>query len=168
MTLSPVTSTRAKGVKAMNLGEDSSAAACIYHHDNEQLLVVSSQCAMKRVKISDVPVLGRPTRGIRICKNRKTKPFVISHIRTFHLNDGFMIAAKENAYLLMKDISLMSLDATFSNPLKNSEDFYFYEPFSRIEDEPAVKQEVSDEALIDDEMYDDEYIDGQISLFDEE
>ena len=168
ITLIPVTSTRSKGVKAMNLGEDNAASACIYHHDNEQLLVVSSQCAMKRVKISDVPVLGRPTRGIRICKNRKTKPFVISHIRTFHLNDGFMIAAKENAYLLMKDVSLMSLDATFSNPLKNSEDFYFYEPFSRIEDEPAVKQEVSDEALIDDEMYDDEYIDGQISLFDEE
>ena len=68
--------------------------------------------------------------------------------------------------MMMKDISLMSVDATFSSPIKNTSDFCFYEPLERIEAEPPMPQE---ELIAEDEdmLEEDEYIDGQISLFDE-
>ncbi len=45
-------------------------------------------------------------------------------------------------------------------------DFCFYEPLERIEAEPPMPQE---ELIAEDEdmLEEDEYIDGQISLFDE-
>src|SRR5699024_3424159 len=91
ITLVPQTSTRSKGVRAMNLSEEEVAAACIHHQDKAQLLIISDQCAMKRVKLTDIPVLGRPTRGVRVCKRLKSKPYVIAHIRTYQLNDSFML-----------------------------------------------------------------------------
>lgn len=168
ISLIPETSTRSKGVKAMNLGEDHIASACIYKQDSAQLLVLSDQCAMKRIKMSDIPILGRPTKGIRICKRMKTKPFVIAHIRCLHLNDSFTLIADENAYLTMKDIPLMSCDSTFSNPLKHTENFSFYEPFGHIEYEPMMQPAADSEENLFDEDLEEEYIEGQISLFDDE
>ena len=71
----------------------------------------------------------------------------------------------EAQLMMMKDISLMSVDATFSSPIKNTSDFCFYEPLERIEAEPPMPQE---ELIAGEDMLEeDEYIDGQISLFDE-
>lgn len=167
ITLIPETSTRAKGVKAMNLGGDLAASACIYRHDGAQLLVISDQCAMKRVKISDIPVLGRPTKGVRICKRMKSKPFVIAHIRTLQLSDSFTLIAEENTYLTMKDIALMSCDATFSNPVKHTPDFCFYEPFARIEYEPLLTPAPEQVSYAQEEAFEEDYIEGQISLFED-
>ncbi len=168
VTLIPETSTRSKGVKAMNLGEDHVVSACIYHQDQAQLLVISDQCAMKRIKISDIPVLGRPTKGVRICKRMKNKPFVIASIRCLHLNDSFTLLAEENAYLTMKDIPLMSCDSTFSNPLKHTENFCFYEPFPRIDYEPVIEQQTYEEDGLIEDSFDEDFIEGQMSLFDDE
>ena len=151
----------------MNLSEEEVAAACIHHQDNAQLLIISDQCAMKRVKLTDIPVLGRPTRGVRVCKRLKSKPYVIAHIRTYQLNDSFMLIGEENAYLTMKDIALMSCDSTFSNPLRHTENFRFYEPLARIEYEPELQKTDGEEAMELSDDFEEDYIDGQMSLFDE-
>lgn len=167
ITLVPQTSTRSKGVRAMNLSEEEVAAACIHHQDNAQLLIISDQCAMKRVKLTDIPVLGRPTRGVRVCKRLKSKPYVIAHIRTYQLNDSFTLIGEENAYLTMKDIALMSCDSTFSNPLRHTENFRFYEPLARIEYEPELQKTDREEVMELSDDFEEDYIDGQMSLFDE-
>lgn len=167
VSLVPLTSLRSKGVKAMNLSDDHVVSACVWKGDSAQLLAISDQCAMKRIRLSDIPVLGRPTRGIRLCKRVKSKPYVLAHIRALQLHDSFMLVHDGEAQLMMmKDISLMSVDATFSSPIKNTSDFCFYEPLERIEAEPPMPQE---ELIAEDEdmLEEDEYIDGQISLFDE-
>ena len=167
VSLVPLTSLRSKGVKAMNLSDDHVVSACVWKGDSAQLLAISDQCAMKRIRLSDIPILGRPTRGIRLCKRVKSKPYVLAHIRALQLHDSFMLVHDGEAQLMMmKDISLMSVDATFSSPIKNTSDFCFYEPLERIEAEPPMPQE---ELIAEDEdmLEEDEYIDGQISLFDE-
>ena len=135
--------------------------------DSAQLLAISDQCAMKRIRLSDIPVLGRPTRGIRLCKRVKSKPYVLAHIRALQLHDSFMLVHDGEAQLMMmEDISLMSVDATFSSPIKNTSDFCFDEPLERIEqNRPCLKEELIAED--EDMLEEDEYIDGQMSLFDE-
>lgn len=165
--LIPETSTRSKGVKAMNTGEGQIASGCIYHNDSAQLLVISDQCAMKRIKMSDIPVLGRPTKGVRICKRMKSKPYVIAQIRCLHLNDSFTFVTDETHFMTMKDIPLMSCDSTFSNPIPHAENFFFYEPFGRIEYEPVLKEETEQNDAVIEDLFEEDYIDGQMSLFDD-
>lgn len=169
IALIPQTSTRSKGVKAMNIGSDVIVSACIYHQDHAQLLAITQNCAMKRIRMEDIPVLGRPTRGIRLCKKVKSKPAVLQSIQTLHLQDSVMLVGEEVQLLTMKDISLMSCEATFSNPVKNTEDFFFYQPLTRIDYEPQLHAQAQ-EALPESEedLFDEEYIEGQLSLFDEE
>ncbi len=165
--LVPLTSLRSKGVKAMNLSDDSAVSACVYHGDEAQLLAVSDHCAMKRIRMSDIPVLGRPTRGIRLCKRVKSKPYVLKHVRALRLQDSFMLLHDGAAQLMqMKDISLMSVEATFSSPVKNTADFCFYMPLERIEAEPSASLPIQEEED-EDSFAEEEFIEGQISLFDE-
>ena len=165
--LVPLTSLRSKGVKAMNLSDDSVVSACVYHGDEAQLLAVSDHCAMKRIRMSDIPVLGRPTRGIRLCKRVKSKPYVLKHVRALRLQDSFMLLHDGAAQLMqMKDISLMSVEATFSSPVKNTADFCFYMPLERIEAEPSASLPIQEEED-EDSFAEEEFIEGQISLFDE-
>ena len=165
--LIPETSTRSKGVKAMNAGEGQNTHLVFYHNDSAQLLVISDQCAMKRIKMSDIPVLGRPTKGVRICKRMKSKPYVIAQIRCLHLNDSFTFVTDETHFMTMKDIPLMSCDSTFSNPIPHAENFFFYEPFGRIEYEPVLKEETEQDDAVIEDLFEEDYIDGQMSLFDD-
>lgn len=133
ISLIPSTSPRSKGVKAMNLVMDELASACIHRDENKQLVVLSDTCAMKRIKLSDIDVTGRPTKGSMICKKVKSKPYQIAHIALYDLNDEIVISNGEQHKLLSKDISLMSKDATFSTPIKVSDDYYVLQYLEKVE-----------------------------------
>ncbi len=146
ISLIPLTAPKSKGVKAMNLVEDQICSACIYHNDTAQLLVVSDQGAMKRLKMSDIDLTGRPVKGNMICKRVKSKPYQIAYIRLYDLQQDIVINAQDNAQLAMKDISLMNKEATFSQPLGVLQDFYIEQGILYIE---QVAMPVETEKTVD-------------------
>ena len=141
-----MTAPKSKGVKAMNLVEDQICSACIYHNDTAQLLVVSDQGAMKRLKMSDIDLTGRPVKGNMICKRVKSKPYQIAYIRLYDLQQDIVINAQDNAHLTMKDISLMNKESTFSQPLGVLQDFYIEQGILYIE---QVAMPVETEKTVD-------------------
>ncbi len=146
ISLIPLTAPKSKGVKAMNLVEDQICSACIYHNDTAQLLVVSDQGAMKRLKMSDIDLTGRPVKGNMICKRVKSKPYQIAYIRLYDLQQEIVINAQDNAHLTMKDISLMNKESTFSQPLGVLQDFYIEQGILYIE---QVAMPVETEKTVD-------------------
>ncbi len=76
----PVTSTNAKGVKAMNLGPKYHLAAsviCEAHHD---LLILTKRGTMKRMLIEEVPKKKRTQKGALLMKQVKSNPFYIADL----------------------------------------------------------------------------------------
>lgn len=146
ISLIPMTAPKSKGVKAMNLVEDQICSACIYHNDTAQLLVVSDQGAMKRLKMSDIDLTGRPVKGNMICKRVKSKPYQIAYIRLYDLQQDIVINSQDNAQLTMKDISLMNKESTFSQPLGVLQDFYIEQGILHIE---QVAMPVETEKTVD-------------------
>lgn len=140
IALIPATAPKSKGVKAMNLSQDTIASACIYHGDAAQLLVVSDQCAMKRIKLSEIDLTGRPVKGNMICKRVKSNPYHIHTIRLYDMNEEVKILANEPQTLLMKDVSLMSREATFSQPVQTQNEFMLASVMERIKQVPLPKQ----------------------------
>ena len=106
ISLIPATSPRSKGVKAMNLVEDEIASALIYNNDNRQLVVFSDNCACKRMKLTDIDVTGRPTKGSMLCKKVKSKPYHIAYISLHDLNDEIVIANSEIHKVFQKTFHL--------------------------------------------------------------
>lgn len=150
IALIPSTGTKTKGVKAMNLVEDQIASACIAHETTGQLLIITDQCAMKRMKLSEVDLTGRPVKGNMICKRVKSKPYQIHTIGIYDMNDEVIISNSELHKIVMKDISLMSKEATFSSPLPATTDFFLIHPISQIADIPLP--EVNHKAALFEEV----------------
>lgn len=146
ISLIPMTAPKSKGVKAMNLVEDQICSASIYHNDTAQLLVVSDQGAMKRLKMSDIDLTGRPVKGNMICKRVKSKPYQIACIRLYDLQQEIVINAQDNVQLAMKDVSLMNKESTFSQPLGVLQDFYIEQGILRIE---QIEMPVETEKTVD-------------------
>ncbi len=154
VSLIPNTSPRSKGVKAMNLVLDEVVSACIHHEDASQLIVFTDQCQVKRIKLSDIDVTGRPTKGSMICKKVKSKPYQIAHIALHELNDELVIVNDETQKILAKDISLMSRDATFSSPLHTTQEYYFLRTLPIVEQRELTaqpKQEYEEPELFEEE-----------------
>lgn len=133
ISLIPVAAPKAKGVKAMNLVNDTLVSGAIYHNNNAQLLAITTNCAMKRLKLSDIDVTGRPTKGSMICKKVKSNPSLIRYIGLYDLNDEIVIANGETHRMFMKDVSLMSKDATFSTPVPSTDDFFVIHRMSLVD-----------------------------------
>ncbi|MEG0528294.1 MAG: DNA topoisomerase IV subunit A [Longicatena sp.] len=143
ISLIPLTSPRSKGVKAIKLVSDTVASACVYRGDAKQLVVFSDNCALKRLKMSDIEITGRPTKGNMICKKVKSKPYMIEKIEMYDLNDEIIVANGDVHKIVSKDIALMSKDATFSTPIPAIQDFYTLEKLSYIEQIEKTQDEVA-------------------------
>lgn len=141
ISLIPITSPKSKGVKAMNLSDDVIVSAAIYHGDHKQLLVVTDTGAMKRIKLNEIDITGRPTRGSMICKKVKSNPYRIKYIEILDLNDMITFIDEENIVMAMKDVSLMSKDATFSTPITFSNQFYLLKDMVTIGANEAPEEE---------------------------
>lgn len=132
IALLPTTAPKSKGVKAMNLVQDVIVDAAIKHGEASQLLVISDQGAMKRIKLAEIDVTGRPVKGNMICKKVKSKPYQIHTIEAGEMNTEIVVAEAEYRRIAMKDVSLMSKEATFSQPWGTLNDFYVISPLQRI------------------------------------
>mgnify|MGYP002870007180 CR=1 FL=1 len=74
----------------------------------------------QRLKINDLDVTRRATRGILIAKKNKTNPHSITLSIAGSLNDSLNIMSDEGLLpLKCKDVSLLNKESRFSNPLTN-------------------------------------------------
>ena len=112
ISLIPITSPRSKGVKAMNLVNDDIASAIVHREAGNQLVVFSDTLAMKRLKLSEIDITGRPVKGNMICKKVKSKPYQIAYIGIYDIKvldipvslmcDRAILAAKSVKGIYMK------------------------------------------------------------------
>lgn len=73
----PVTSTNAKGVKAMGLGPKYTLAASVVLEDYHDLIVLTSRGTLKRVAIEDIPLKKRTLKGVLVINQPKSNPYYI-------------------------------------------------------------------------------------------
>ena len=140
VSLIPSTSLRSKGVKAMNLVDDQIADAKIYHQDAKQLVIFTDDCSCKRMKLTDIDVTGRPTKGSMICKKVKSHPYQIATISLQDLNDEIVLANGELTKVISKDIPLKTKDSTFSAMIKGLTDFYLLTTLEVVEKREFPKE----------------------------
>ncbi|MEG0423943.1 MAG: DNA topoisomerase IV subunit A [Erysipelotrichaceae bacterium] len=133
----PLVGVKSKGVKAMSLSNDEIASAAIQHGDCNFLVAISDQFAMKRIKLSEILVCNRGTKGNLICKKVKSNPYVIKTILVGDLQTEIVFLDGEEEIVKMKDISLMNKESTFQAPLAIDKDAYILKGIKSIE----VKEE---------------------------
>lgn len=151
ISLIPTTSPKSKGVKAMNLVQDEIVSACMHHGDKGQLIVMSETGAMKRMKLSEIDITGRPTKGNMICKKVKSNPYQIKHIQICDLQDEICIIQDEVIKLVAKDVPLMGKDATFSNAISLKKECYVLHGIKPIEYREISNHEV-EESILDEQL----------------
>ncbi|MEG2244270.1 MAG: DNA topoisomerase IV subunit A [Erysipelotrichaceae bacterium] len=132
VSLIPQVGVKSKGVKAMSLMDDEIASAAIYHGDANFLVAISDQFAMKRIKLSDIVLNNRATKGNLICKRVKSNPYVLKTILVGDLNDEIILLDGEEEVIKIKDIALMNKESTFQAPLKLDKDTYILKGIKSI------------------------------------
>lgn len=171
--LVPANGTKSQGVKALNLAKDDTlAAACSYSDERQSLWVLSDKGNMKRIKMSDINVTGRPAKGEIVVKRLKTNPYHIAYCQCVQPYDSLMLMDPQLQILQAKDVPMMSREATFSTPLELKKDWGLIKGIEevRIVDHPVGEDEIPFEDY-DEESEADEKVHSDIemmSLFEEE
>ncbi len=118
--------TKAMGIYAMDLKDDVLADALAINENDESLLIMSDKGSFKRIRLNELPMTNRRTKGLRLYKWIKSNPHMLKKIicikgdETLYVYDG-------NLHLLHgKDVPYMSIDATFSSPLSIKMPFFAF------------------------------------------
>lgn len=155
----PVQGVRTRGVRAQNFAKgDVLVSACtITQHDNA-VLAVTKDGLMKRVKLEEIPVNNRPSRGNLIAKRVKTNPHELALVRPAASGQTLCFYDPDRKEVRAADIPLKPVTATFGQPVELKQNWYFQSGIEecRIIDRPAGLEE---------KVHDDE---EQLSLFDSE
>jgi topoisomerase IV subunit A len=111
----PIVSTKAKGVKAMNLGaEDELIGAEVVEHD--YLILMNHHDGVKRIKISDVRLGKRPFKGDLTFKKVKSNPTTLKWAHNVASTSSFVVMNDDvMVQHWAKDIAIKTLDSTFSS-----------------------------------------------------
>ncbi|QIK70130.1 DNA topoisomerase IV subunit A [Erysipelothrix sp. HDW6C] len=112
---------RAKGVIGMKLRAGDSVVASNILHNQSEIMYVSDRGQFKRFKHDDIPVNNRATQGSPIAKTIKSNPHMIRDVLVGNIQDDFYIYNDHLSLVFVKDIPLMSADATFSNVTSESD-----------------------------------------------
>jgi topoisomerase IV subunit A len=111
----PLVSTKAKGVKAMNLvSEDEMIGAEVIHDD--YLLLMNQHDGIKRIKVSELRLGRRPNRGDSTFKKVKASPTTIKWMLNVSSTSMFkMMIDDKQVGFWAKDVPIKTLDSTFSS-----------------------------------------------------
>lgn len=141
--LSSIAATSPKGKGIIAMKGEAMASLCALNHYETYLYVLCENGAMKRMKMADIPLTARAARGESICKKVKSHPMVIKTILASDLQDELVFMQDPIEKVLIRDVSLMNKEATFSNTIKLNSDFYLMKGIGEIElrEEDAKKQE---------------------------
>ena len=151
---------KAQGVMGMNVKNDELVAVLADHHDSDELLISTNKGGFKRIHKTDLELTNRNAKGYRIFKQIKSNPHEINHaVLTSGYNSLYVDCGEDLYELSVAEIPFMELDASFSTPLKTTDNyFYVKKDMSDIEEVKIVD--------IPDGYYEAESDDEQTSLFD--
>ncbi|MCH4014982.1 MAG: DNA topoisomerase IV subunit A [Solobacterium sp.] len=114
----PTTGVKSKGVKAINLAAgDHLASGCVLNPETSSLLYLNENGGMKRVKLDEVPVLNRPSKGVLICKKVKSNPAVLYDVMAVDAARHVTLADSQVQTIRMNDVPLKAREAGFALPL---------------------------------------------------
>lgn len=116
----PLQSVKASGVKAMNLsGDDVVVDFDVFNGERNTICAISDQGGMKRIRLDQIQMTGRPARGERIVKLVKSKPIQMQEVRLVSVGDVMeYVEEKTFQHLPVKDVSYMDKSATVSTIFK--------------------------------------------------
>ena len=107
-------STKARGVRAMNLNDDQMAFGLALRNGANAVLIKTESGLMKRLKLSELKAFNRPAKGELIAKRVKSNPQVIEDGLLVGSYDELKITHQKANWRGAKDVPLMDKDATFS------------------------------------------------------
>ncbi len=113
----PVTSTSAKGVKAMQINSKYSLAASVVLKDHHDLLVLTSRGTIKRIDINSVPKKRRTLKGVPLFKQVKSNPYLVRDLALMnatqykHRAKIHVITTKSHVAVSCFDVKLQAAEA---------------------------------------------------------
>ena len=140
----PTTGLKSQGVIAIKLNKDDEVvSASMLREDKNSLLIISDSGSMKRIKINDLTIMGRPVKGEMIVKKIKSKPYVIAHCEAVNPYDQLCFFTPEYVQISAKEVTMMSKESTFSNPLSIKDMWYEVKGIDEVEiiDTPQVSNQ---------------------------
>lgn len=132
----PQVSAKSKGVKSINLTKDDCVEDMLVCSDLQgQILFMTSEGQMKRVKMDQIARFNRPAKGNRICKLIKSNPSHLYKMKEISdLQKEIVLESEELLRVVPASISLMSVESTFSNPFGKLEAYTIPENLDHIEE----------------------------------
>lgn len=132
----PQVSAKSKGVKSINLTKDDCVEDMLVCSDLQgQILFMTSEGQMKRVKMDQIARFNRPAKGNRICKLIKSNPSHLYKMKEIRdLQKEIVLESEELLRVVPASISLMSVESTFSNPFGKLEAYTIPENLDHIEE----------------------------------
>ncbi len=129
----PLVKVKAKGVRAVKLTEqDKAASLTIANNSLTEVVYFTDKGNSKRIKLADIALTNRASKGLLICKRVKSNPSKLSMVIACKLNDDLSIIVDDKNYpLLAKDIALLNTTQRFSiNGLPDG--FYHYPSIQEV------------------------------------
>lgn len=150
----PLASTKASGVKGINLKEDLVIAGLTYNEQDEYLNIFTNQKTAKRIKLNDLTQLSRAKRGSTLMKKVKTTSYEIVSSLITNTKDTIGLSMLEDIGILKNtDISIMDLASTGSSIAKKKYNHAFkFTEVKKVED--LIKNKTETKKTIEEEKKD--------------
>ncbi len=114
----PVTGTRSKGVKALNLNKgDAAGCGCIIDPDASAVLLVCTNGSMKRIRTEEIAPGTRPLKGNLICKKVKSNPAQLCYAKQVSPGETVTFFDPDAQTLKASDVPIKPRESGFSSPL---------------------------------------------------
>ncbi|MBR2801985.1 MAG: DNA topoisomerase IV subunit A [Erysipelotrichaceae bacterium] len=131
--LTPI-SVSAQGVIAMNVKNDEIADCCVLREKENALLILNQEAQGKRIKLEELEITSRASKGIRLFKQRKKEPYQVRYAFGCRSYDRYTVVDGEKKFLDASEVSLLNKEATFGKSLAYGEDFYLIRTDRDIEE----------------------------------
>ncbi|MBK2402388.1 MULTISPECIES: DNA topoisomerase IV subunit A [unclassified Erysipelothrix] len=122
---------RAKGVIGMKLKLNDRIVSTIGLSDESDVVFVSDRFQMKRIKAQDIAINNRATQGTSIVKTVKSNPHYLGEVFVGNIQDHILIYNDHTSIISIKDVPIMSSDATFST-VTDEKDFSILRPLVHV------------------------------------
>ncbi len=138
----PVSSSKASGVKGINLKDDFVASGLVYNSEDEYLNIFTNQKTAKRIKLTDLTQLSRAKRGSMVIKKVKTTNYEVTSSIITNTKDTIGLAMLEDIGILKNtDIPIMDTLSTGSTIAKKRFDHAFkFTDVKKVEDKKELQK----------------------------
>ena len=128
----PIASTKAAGVKGINLKDDEVVKGLTYDDKDEYLNIFTNQKTAKRIKLTDLTQLTRAKRGSMVIKKVKTTNYEIVSALITYTHDMIGLGMTDDIGVLKNtDIPIMDLASTGSSIAKKKYNSAFIVAFNK-------------------------------------